>query len=252
MILKYYFCKMVYYDLRGFNDQNLEQYFNVEKFEANKKLGLGQICSKDTQCESGLCTNYYGSGWNINKNGKIEQESSDTQRCAQLCDTNQILSNCYGDDDKYRCNKLNPISENTQFKCVGKKVCSNAGVPTCWDNVCINCKCDDSSLNGPIGESICKPNHPKPNIIMPPKKNTNPQNNIIKPPNQETDNLNMDVIKSPVNIKLNIGYNNKNGKDVKNTNRKIVKGNSSEKMANILPQKHIFDRMTEMASFMNK
>ena len=46
-------------------------------------------------------------------------------------------------------------------KCVGKEVCNNAGIPTCWSDKCVSCKCNNSVLNGSRGNYVCKANYNK-------------------------------------------------------------------------------------------
>lgn len=271
---------MTKYDLVGFNNQNLDQYMIVEKFENKEKISVGQVCSRNEDCGSGLCTNYYGSGWNVIQNGKIIKESPDTKRCAELCNADQIISNCY-EDDVSSCINMYPNKINTQFKCVGKEACNNSGIPTCWDNTCINCKCNDTQLNGPIGQYVCKSNtvftpSPAPSDITPVSMLSTSQNciNNGKPVGRSrlSDNIDIDSLNNPIDINLNVLYNNwgKTPVGVSNSNgnrdnwgkapndmknRKMIIGNGNVngknvKVNNMPLNSSIFDRMTQMADFM--
>lgn len=244
---------MTYYDLTGFNNQNYDLYQIIEKLENSpsqstpsqpEKLSLGQLCQENSECETGLCTRYYGSGWHIFQDGKVVQESPDTKRCAEICGDNQIISNCYGTEGK--CLELYPGSIPNQFKCVGRSACNNGGYPTCWDNNCMNCECDDPKLTGPVGEFTCKKFNP-PTTTTIPKLNTKQNNFNIKPFNS---NIDIDKLNQPIDLNLNIEYNQWGKAPSNSKNRKIINANLSPNNQNNLPQNSIFDRMTQLASIM--
>ena len=111
------------------------------------KHALGEVCSDNPECGDGQsCTSYYGKSWFMNSTEKDPMVDGQPQkRCAMNCDKNTgaMMSN--------------RSLDGTQFKCVAGDVCNNTGHPTCWENDCYNCECDNPSLNGPAGGYVCKP-----------------------------------------------------------------------------------------------